>query len=148
MTGRDLLHQQIPDELYQVLSRRRPVGELRVMVQIPMIKPSHDRLGDKSVQCLNISGPAGPWVNRPFHRHHYNIVVPVTMRIVALPEDFPVLLIGEALRVQAMGGCKPVSARHTGLIHKASCFWRSTSKKLAGITPPIGGRPRPSSPST
>src|SRR5437867_9491304 len=105
------------------------------MVQISMIEPSHDRLGDKLVQCLNISGTAGPWINRPFHRHHDNIVVSVTMRIVALPEDLPVLLIGEVLRVQAMGGRKPVAARHTGLIHKESWFWRSTSKKLAGITP-------------
>ena len=79
-----------------------------------MVKSPHDRLVDQTIEPFQVQPVAVP---AALDRDQDHIVVAVAVRIVAFPEDGPVLLGRKMVGVKPMGGAKPVAPRHIHLGH-------------------------------
>src|SRR5512147_37147 len=114
LSGRQFRIQQIPDQFHKIFSGRGAAGKFFVAVEVLMVEPPDDGLIHDVIKLRKAARLVAPVM---LDRDQHRIVVAVTVRVVAFPEDSPILLRREMIGVQPVGGTKPVAPGHVYLKH-------------------------------
>ena len=86
----------------QILRRRHFLLEERIRIQVRQMKPLDHRSAHQGIQVGHVHHHAGRGIHRASHRNLDPIVMPMSMRVVALSVDIAILLRTQSLAIQPM----------------------------------------------
>jgi hypothetical protein len=104
------------EDLHTQVFRRGDVpGELLQRIQVLQVVPGEQFPFDKTIEVDQVADHASAVVHLPADRYLQDIVVSVSMGIIALPVDDAVFFDGEFVAVQAVGSGETVAPREVSL---------------------------------
>jgi hypothetical protein len=92
LPGGKLRGEQIPDQQNEIFTSGRLIRKFRILIQVMVIEAIDDPLRHDSVKLNKVETLPPGLFSAPSHGDKEHIVVPMPVRIVALPERGPVFL--------------------------------------------------------